>query len=422
MKQLPKKKSKNELWAWAIIAFFGAFYFMGITVGLPKDLPVLSDHEIEQMLKARDNVIAYYETSDKNVLDKKAAYWNKRREPYLQARTGDSNRTFTMLANMKTHRGNQLISYNYGMTYLLPLGAYLYVLDKLSIINVHADVAFYLRNTPEVAKLFIANRVFIIIFTLLGMIVLYRIALRYVPREYALLTIIMYGLVPLVTVYAHDIKPWLYVNFFFLLAFYYGEKHYIRASIFAGLAMGSMTTAGFVLIWIIMNNLDARKIIIAATLCAGVFIITNPYWVLDWTRVSYFLKQAYPQAPQSDITYVFKGYDFIFGTFLFPLCLLSLRDEFKVGIFTLFYCLVASYLGYYRLFFPCIALVTICAMITVSKKNFLLPFVALQLLLFVALDLGILNYYINNKLPNNRFVQRYIDENYKEKEAPSAIS
>jgi len=418
MKQSSKQKQNYEFWAWAVILFFGAFYLLGITAGLPKDLPALSDYEIEQMIKARDNVMLYYETSDKNVLDEEATYWHKRRQPYLQARTGDSNRTFTMLANIKKHKGNQLISYNYGMTYLIPLGIYLYALDKLSIINAHSDIEFYLRNTPEVAKLFIANRIFVILFTLFGMLVLYRIARRYMPHEYALLTIVMYGFVPLVTVYSHDIKPWLYVNFFFLLAFYYGEKHYIKASIFAGLAMGSMTTAGFVLIWIIMNNLKARKILTAITICAGVFVITNPYWVLDWHRVSYFLKQAYPGAPQSDITYMFKGYDYIFGTFLLPLCVLSLKEDLKPGIFTLFYCLTASYLGYYRLFFPCIALVTMCAMIPVSKRNFLLPFVALQLLLFVVLDIGILNYYINNKLPHNRFIQRYIDENYKEKKAP----
>lgn len=430
------------------------FYLAGIEVGTPErdtarllfGTEGISKELLDSIIEAREVVYAGYQQSNEGlnekVLDESdISYLNFLRGYFLRSSMLDSQKVFGVLYMMKENRLNPTIFYDYGSAYLIPLGGYLYLLDKIGIIHLTSNIRYYINEPFELAKIIVMTRLFIVLTTFLSLLVLYFIARRLVSHYYALLAVILYGLSPLVVVYSHDVKPHLYSNLFFLLSIYFSfnlidsdnKRNYLLAAFFAGLSFGSTVTSGFSLFfifiihgyknWTINKRLGSvllsfldRSIILAVSCFLATFIISNPYFILDNANYINHIKSTNSTFYEfngilvrilSTYTIVF----YLFGVIVFPIMLLVIffkkTPQLKILLtFFVLYFLLLSYFAIPRFYIQCIPLFALLSAITISNvnetiwfkpwvKKFILGLFAIQILVFVVIDFSIVNFYSN---------------------------
>ena len=295
--------------------------------------------------------------------------------------------------------------------YLYPLGIYLFTLDKLGIINAHSNILFYLLHPSENGKIITASRFFIVIFLLITLYIFYLLAIRYVPFNYAIMGLLLYGLSPLIVVYAHDIKPWIYTSLFLVLTIYF-EKHIVLSSIFAGLTLGTMAPSGFIVLYPILLHRSWKKCFLALSICCGMFIITNPYYILSfksvfWFQSSYHHDYFIPNTLL--VSYFLKNWIYMFG-FIMPFAFLNFRHK-RLTLMFILGLLVICQISLTRLAVTYIPIYVLLCIIAAHRWKILRFVLYIQIGVFIIINCCILHFYMTGEDTPFQFTQRYIKEN-----------
>jgi hypothetical protein len=192
--------------------------------------------------------------------------------------------------------------YEYGGAYLYPLGAWYFALSKLGAIHV-GPFTEMLKQPQAMDRVWIAGRAFILIAFALSAVLLLLSMTELAPGSIVLAALAIYLLGPASIMFSQVMKPHWYALLWVNGAILIMVRAFRRARLTRtaelclatclGLAVGSaLTFAVFAtLIWGALVYLAARRSIGPTTLvripivAIIVFIVTNPYYILDWHAV-----------------------------------------------------------------------------------------------------------------------------------------
>lgn len=221
--------------------------------------------------------------------------------PYLlRSNHPDEQMTLAALATMKPAK----LDFNprlfqYGGAYIYPLGAWLGALKAAGSITLTGDLVKYFENPGDMAKIFIAGRLFSLLFALASLLLVFLLALKHFGTRTAVLASLLFSIMPGIVFQAHIMKPYCLSMCFTLATLYYsleiaGEPgraaNYFIAGLFTGLAAGSMPFYGLIITAPLTAFLTAKEkplknLVIFAGAAAAFFMLTNPYWFLDHKRL-----------------------------------------------------------------------------------------------------------------------------------------
>ena len=222
--------------------------------------------------------------------------------------------TMMALAGMKP-RQMQLDPrlYQYGGLFIYPVGGLIGACGAVGLIDVRSDVPYYLDNPDEFGKFYVVARAYSAMWGMIGVLVVFAIARRLsgsvVP---GLLAALLFTLMPVVVCMAHEGKPHLPGAVLMLLAVYFsmrwlaarpvlgGRRDWWLMCVCCGAAFGMVLSSGpiFVLIpltvWLWARQvrqtrqdqgsslwLLLRRTTIGVTVAGGVYLMTNPYIVIN---------------------------------------------------------------------------------------------------------------------------------------------
>lgn len=190
--------------------------------------------------------------------------------------------------------------YQYGGAYLYPLGAFLRLAGTLGLVDLRTDLAWYLDNPERIGDLYAAARVWTLLWALLGVVAAYLIGLRLSNAFGGVVAALLFTLVPLTFVLAHEAKPHLPALVLTLLCAHQGLRllecpGFARAAllaIFGGLAVGTALTAAAAALIVLLAALLAEgtagrriaRAIGCLILATIVFAAVNPYLSLHLWR------------------------------------------------------------------------------------------------------------------------------------------
>ena len=220
----------------------------------------------------------------------------------LYSHQPDEMITFNALRQMNPSRG-QLDPklYQYGGLWVYPVGALLKVASVLRLIDVRADLAFYLDHPEAFGRFYVVARLYSALWGVVGVWAVYRL-LRHVARcGFAPFAgAACFAMMPVVVNMAHEAKPHLPGAVLMLLtvlcATNYvrtGSKRYwIGAGALCGAALGMVLSALPVFVILPLMTLLRRqpwRTRITVALAAGligvdVYFLTNPYVLLHLVR------------------------------------------------------------------------------------------------------------------------------------------
>lgn len=114
--------------------------------------------------------------------------------------------------------------YQYGGLFIYPVGALIGLGGVLGLIDVRADVTYYLDHPDEFGKFYVVARGYAAAWGLLGVLVVFAIARRLGGARAAGLAALLFVLLPVVVCMAHEGKPHLPGAVLMLLAVWWGMK------------------------------------------------------------------------------------------------------------------------------------------------------------------------------------------------------
>ncbi|MFH1115225.1 MAG: hypothetical protein V1792_15050 [Pseudomonadota bacterium] len=211
--------------------------------------------------------------------------------------------SYSILADMKPARldFNPRGQFAYGNAYVFPLGALLFIMKSLGIVQVTRDVTQYLEHPGSIEAMYMAGRSIGIISFLAILFLLNMMGKRIggaVCGPAAMLTF-AFSTLP----FGHSLisKPHLYAAFWVLLTFYFGfrfmetgsRKTIVLAVLTAGWAAASVLPAAAAVLLFPVALFDRRSVkrSLAGVFqaCAGVlavFLLVNPYTIIDFQAFS----------------------------------------------------------------------------------------------------------------------------------------
>lgn len=223
---------------------------------------------------------------------------NSYRSLLLQSENPDEKKSFIILGRMRPWRLNfEPLYIFYGGAFIYPLGAFLAAASATGAVTLVSSMDHYLMHPGDMGGLYLAGRVFIVLFHLGTLWILFDIGRRISGRYAGFLGALIFAVTPVVAVNTHMLKPHLYAAFWLFGALRYAlltrasgsRREYLLMGACCGMAMGaSFTFALFfvipVLVWIDRRRSRAavprEERLVAASLAAAaaIFVVTNPYF------------------------------------------------------------------------------------------------------------------------------------------------
>lgn len=97
--------------------------------------------------------------------------------------------------------------YQYGGLFIYPVGGAIGACGILGLIDVRADVVYYLDNPDEFGKFYVVARAYSALWGLIGVLIVFAIARRLGGSRAGLLAALLFTLMPVVVCMAHEGKP-----------------------------------------------------------------------------------------------------------------------------------------------------------------------------------------------------------------------
>ena len=191
--------------------------------------------------------------------------------------------------------------YQYGGLWVYPVGALLKLASVAKLVDVRADLAFYLDHPDAFGRFYIVARFYSALWGVIGAWTVYQLVHRIAARGLASLTAAAcFATMPVVVNMAHEAKPHLPGAVLMLLAVL-SASHYVQtgarrswitAAVFCGGAFGMVLSSLPVFVILPLMTLLRRQSWrnrIVVTLAAGViavdvYFLTNPYVLIHLIR------------------------------------------------------------------------------------------------------------------------------------------
>ena len=199
--------------------------------------------------------------------------------------------------------------YKYGGAFIYPLGLYFYTLEKLNILK---DVSSktILQGDKLIDQIYFYGRFFVLICFILSCYFLYKCLIIFSNKTNSLLFSSLYLFAPGSIIYSQVMKPHWYSLLWINLAIYFCLKYIkkkpsnyylLYISIFLGLAIGSslaFVPFYFFLIFVLFyldkkKFLNFRKIFFIFLSSFSVFLITNPYILINFSNFFFEANNEY---------------------------------------------------------------------------------------------------------------------------------
>ncbi|UCE59537.1 MAG: glycosyltransferase family 39 protein [Phycisphaerales bacterium] len=235
---------------------------------------------------------------------------------YLRYRlyTYQPDEMITMMALAGMHPGELDLDprlYQYGGLFIYPVGGLIKVCGIVGLIDVRSDVVFYLDNPDEFGKFYVVARAYAAAWGLVGVAVVFAIGRRLAGTRAGLWAALFFTLTPVAVCMAHEGKPHLPGAVLMLLAVLFAMRHlssrpshdgapisqsardWWLMCICCGAAFGMVLSSWpiFVLIPLVAlvnwkhhaeSTLRAARYTgVGVALACGVYLVTNPYIVIN---------------------------------------------------------------------------------------------------------------------------------------------
>lgn len=184
--------------------------------------------------------------------------------------------------------------YKYGGLWVYPVGAFIKVGAICRLIDVRADLAFYLDHPDAFARFYVAARLYTVAWAIVGVWAVFCLARRATGDGLvAAMAALTFAAMPAVVNSAHEAKPHLPGVVLTLVAVMAAERYVrvgsLRAAVLTGLACGAaiaMVPSALPVVLVVPVAVMLRKeawgrrikaVGIAAAVTVGVYVTTNPY-------------------------------------------------------------------------------------------------------------------------------------------------
>ncbi|MCM8816555.1 MAG: glycosyltransferase family 39 protein [Candidatus Omnitrophica bacterium] len=310
-----------------VIVIVGIFlHVKGIDWGVPKDyridlvfgeIGILNDM-VEPMLSTHMNLremqIYYgaeyppdYDTSKEMLLNIKGVkkkvsieLINSMRSYLLRSYGADEQAVLSSLSKMNPSKMDfNPHFFEYGGVYLYLLGCFLKICSLFDMVELKSDIKYYFFYPGKMGDLYKFSRLFGAIFFIFSAIFFYFLCLKITKDEFlSFLISLLFVSTPGFALWSHYLKPYTYGLFYVVCCLYFNFKYIdekrvswlVLSSCFAGFAMGSLLSYGFVILAvicaIILFCIKSNEILKNIILCCASFVlaylITNPYVLISW--------------------------------------------------------------------------------------------------------------------------------------------
>jgi hypothetical protein len=192
--------------------------------------------------------------------------------------------------------------YQYGGAFLYPLGVWYLALSKLGLVHV-APLEQLLSQPQEMNRIWIGGRAFVLAAFTASALLLFLTLMEVAPAPVAVAGLAIYLFCPASIMYSQVIKPhwyallWANAALLIIVRAFLRQRLTLAAELLLaasiGLAVGSVTTFSLMalLLWcalallVARGGLDAVALLRVPAVAGVVFLLTNPYYVLNWRAV-----------------------------------------------------------------------------------------------------------------------------------------
>ncbi|MFH0982479.1 MAG: glycosyltransferase family 39 protein, partial [Planctomycetota bacterium] len=139
--------------------------------------------------------------------------------------------------------------YQYGGLFIYPVGAAIALGGVTGLIEVKSDLVYYLDHPDEFGKFYVAARMYVALWGLLGVVLVYAITSRWSGRPAGVLAALLFTLMPVVVCMTHEAKPHLPGAVLMLAAVWWAQRYAAggRRRDWAGLCLTCGAAFGMVL-------------------------------------------------------------------------------------------------------------------------------------------------------------------------------
>ena len=193
--------------------------------------------------------------------------------------------------------------FEYGGAYVYPLALIVKAADSFRYLRLNPSVGFYLNKPEEMGRIFIVGRCLGALAAVFAVIFFYLFVRVLSGGKTAAVTSILYVFCPTVIFWAHYLKPYAYALLWFNASLFFTASFLVKnerrrlnailASVFAGLAAGSLITYGYVFFALLLafifklrrpqeKPLSKAFPLFCLVVFFGVFLVVNPYVIFSF--------------------------------------------------------------------------------------------------------------------------------------------
>ena len=224
---------------------------------------------------------------------------NSLRSYLLRSYGADEQRAIIALSNFKPAEKKFNPHYfQYGGAYLYSLAANVKLADIFGFLKLQPSLDLYLAQPAEMGRVFTAGRCLGALAAVFSLVFFYLFARIIFGGKTAVVAALFYAFCPAVILWAHYLKPYAYVLFWFNAALFCiasvlkgkdWRKAALLASVFSGLAAGTLIVYGYLFFGLLLalflsGRPDRRPFPwrfsgICLAIFLGVFLLVNPYLI-----------------------------------------------------------------------------------------------------------------------------------------------
>jgi len=266
-----------------------------------------------------EGYIKNMEAENELFLNKRKMYVSKNKMRWLSNNlvspsVWDEQNVFRAFYNFRPEKGEFNPKYfRYGGAWLYPVALTLYLSSECKAFQLNKDISNYLNNPQDIQKISIISKTFGIISCIFGILVIFFLVRRFFNLQTAVISFMLTIFCPILIVETIYLKPLLTSFMWYSIAFYFIYKfvfdytrsifNLILASVFVGLAAGSVISSGsiiFVLFFaIILKNNGSKNENNKRNYCLGIifryfaisfvislviFFVSNPYSIISFDQ------------------------------------------------------------------------------------------------------------------------------------------
>ncbi len=215
---------------------------------------------------------------------------NSYRSLLLQSGHPDEKKSFVILSQMRPWRLEFKPLYiQYGGAFIYPLGAFLGAAHLTGLIHLTPGMEYYLLHPEDIGSLYLAGRVFMLLFQLGTVLLLFKLGERLAGARAGAAAAVLGALTPLAALNTHVIKPHPYAAFWALAACWYllealsrnRRRDFLACGACAGMAAGSLFSMipllGLPLAGLLAGVRPRKEAFMGAAAGVAVFVAANPY-------------------------------------------------------------------------------------------------------------------------------------------------